>query len=116
MPGKLFIVGDPKQSIYRFRRADIEMYDAAKRLLAKSGEVLAITQNFRTVPQLVDMVNGIFENVIVKSAEGSCQPEYIPLVAGRTVQSHRGPALLLLPLSGVFRLRKQPRSPGRTLN
>ncbi len=31
LPGKLFVVGDPKQSIYRFRRADIAIYDEVKR-------------------------------------------------------------------------------------
>ena len=35
-PGKLFVVGDPKQSIYRFRRADIGMYDQVRRLVRAS--------------------------------------------------------------------------------
>ena len=34
-PGKLFVVGDPKQSIYRFRRADIAMYDQVKELVGR---------------------------------------------------------------------------------
>jgi ATP-dependent exoDNAse (exonuclease V) beta subunit len=36
-PGKLFVVGDPKQSIYRFRRADIAVYEEVKRLVEASG-------------------------------------------------------------------------------
>ncbi len=52
-PGKLFVVGDPKQSIYRFRRADIAIYEEAKRLVeASGGEVLPLTANFRTVPSV----------------------------------------------------------------
>jgi ATP-dependent exoDNAse (exonuclease V) beta subunit len=97
VPGKLFIVGDPKQSIYRFRRADIEMYEEAKKILAERGEVLAITKNFRTVPQLIEIVNEVFENIIVESTEGSYQPDYIPILPGRSVPSHGDPALLLLP-------------------
>src|SRR5690606_31642667 len=49
-PGALFVVGDPKQSIYRFRRADIDIYNAVRERLATppSGEVLALTTNFRS--------------------------------------------------------------------
>ena len=36
-PGKLFVVGDPKQSIYRFRRADVGIYQAVKELLGRRG-------------------------------------------------------------------------------
>jgi len=46
--GKLFLVGDPKQSIYRFRRADIEIYKQAKQVLERSGQGLVIRQNFRS--------------------------------------------------------------------
>ena len=41
-PGSLFIVGDPKQSIYRFRRADIETYEAAKATVGKRGAEVSL--------------------------------------------------------------------------
>ena len=45
-PGSLFIVGDPKQSIYRFRNADIGAYNKVKRLFDDNGgEVLGLTRN-----------------------------------------------------------------------
>src|SRR5690606_18745988 len=49
-PGALFLVGDPKQAIYRFRGADIEAYALAKSVIAKSanGCLLAVTANFRS--------------------------------------------------------------------
>lgn len=59
-PGKLTIVGDPKQSIYRFRRADVVMYDRVrKRLLERDDAVLAVelTANFRSVPPLITWLN-----------------------------------------------------------
>jgi ATP-dependent exoDNAse (exonuclease V) beta subunit len=75
-PGKLFVVGDPKQSIYRFRRADIAIYDEVKRLIeASGGEVLPLTANFRTVPSVLEFVNERFKAVF--SEEGDPQP--IPL-------------------------------------
>ena len=64
LPGKLFIVGDPKQSIYRFRRADVQVYDAVKALvLGCDGEVLPLTTNFRTVPSVIGFVNDRFKEV-----------------------------------------------------
>jgi len=57
-PGSLFVVGDPKQSIYRFRRADISIYSQVKELLhTGGGEVLYLTANFRSVPEIVDWVD-----------------------------------------------------------
>ena len=56
-PGKLFLVGDPKQSIYRFRDADIAIFQRVKELVRSQGDVLEIWQNFRTVPGVVDWVN-----------------------------------------------------------
>ena len=60
-PGALFVVGDPKQSIYRFRRADIRMYLRAQLVLG--GEV-KLTTNFRTVEPILDWVNAVFTQLI----------------------------------------------------
>jgi ATP-dependent exoDNAse (exonuclease V) beta subunit len=77
-PGKLFVVGDPKQSIYRFRRADIAMYDEVKDLVrgqpAGAGRVIAIEQNFRTTPQVVGWVNDVVGTVFIE--EKGRQPGY----------------------------------------
>jgi ATP-dependent helicase/nuclease subunit A len=57
-PGSLFVVGDPKQSIYRFRRADIVTYNAVKRIIdAGGGRVVALTANFRSTTPIVDWIN-----------------------------------------------------------
>jgi len=79
-PGKLFLVGDPKQSIYRFRRADIETYEKARERLISKGAQVNIVQNFRTVPSILSWVNRIFSSLIQPSEEGTCQPSYVPLV------------------------------------
>ncbi len=57
-PGKLTIVGDPKQSIYRFRRADIVMYDrAAERLRHGGAFEQRLETNFRSRPELIGFYN-----------------------------------------------------------
>ena len=61
-PGQLFLVADPGQSIYRFRRADIEMYCRARDIIAEQfpGNVLPITANFRSVAPVLQHVNCVF--------------------------------------------------------
>ena len=59
--GSLFLVGDPKQSIYRFRRADIDTYNVAKDIiLGSGGDVLKLTANFRSLDSLADWNNPLF--------------------------------------------------------
>jgi ATP-dependent helicase/nuclease subunit A len=98
-PGKLFIVGDPKQSIYRFRRADISLYDEVKRLVAAqpggSGVVTAIRQNFRTTPAVVAWVNEVFAGVFDGDACEGRQPRYQPVEAYRPAADGPGVAVLL---------------------
>ncbi|MGI9189439.1 MAG: UvrD-helicase domain-containing protein, partial [Longimicrobiaceae bacterium] len=60
-PGALFIVGDPKQSIYRFRRADISIYNLVRRRFAAFGDVLSLHANFRSGGAIADLVNEVFD-------------------------------------------------------
>jgi len=54
----IFIVGDPKQSIYRFRRADPRVFDAASRLLQSQGAFLLRTNKTRRNDRaIVDVLN-----------------------------------------------------------
>jgi ATP-dependent exoDNAse (exonuclease V) beta subunit len=78
-PGSLFVVGDPKQSIYRFRRADITMYDEVKD--GVFGTPKEITQNFRSAAPIIDWVNEVFGSLFVH--EAGVQPRYLDLVAHR---------------------------------
>ncbi len=83
-PGKLFVVGDPKQSIYRFRKADVEIYELFKeRLVAEGGVRLSIVQNFRSVPGIAGWVNATFSAVMRPSQEGRFQPRYEDILPAR---------------------------------
>ena len=76
LPGKLFIVGDPKQSIYRFRRADLKIYEEVKALVRRcGGEVLPLTANFRTVPSVINFINERFREIFANPGD----PEPIDL-------------------------------------
>lgn len=72
--GSLFVVGDPKQSIYRFRRADIGMYLRAQEVL---GGHVSLTTNFRTGAPILDWVNAVFGELITH--DDAKQPSYQPL-------------------------------------
>ncbi|MCC6863001.1 MAG: UvrD-helicase domain-containing protein [Bryobacterales bacterium] len=75
-PGALFLVGDPKQSIFRFRRADIDIYERAKkRICASGGQVLPLTTCFRAVPALADWNNSAFSTLFPAQASPE-QPAY----------------------------------------
>ena len=79
-PERLFFVGDPKQSIYRFRRADIGLFlDARDRF---ATEAVRLTTNFRTVPPLVAWVNEVFGGLMAEERPRQ-QPKYEPLAAHR---------------------------------
>jgi ATP-dependent helicase/nuclease subunit A len=91
-PGKILVVGDPKQSIYRFRGADISLWDRTKRLFPDGVEQLG--QNFRTVPPLLEWVNRVFGSVIAEGEEGA-QPAYHDLSAFRP-EVREGPAVVVV--------------------
>lgn len=63
-PGKLFIVGDPKQSIYAFRRADIEAFDrVVEKVTTEGGRAETLTTNFRSDGAVLEAVNEVFDRL-----------------------------------------------------
>ena len=65
VPGKLFIVGDPKQSIYRFRRADVGIYRGVYEMLQAAGaKPVTLRTSFRARPNIQRTINASFEPVM----------------------------------------------------
>jgi ATP-dependent exoDNAse (exonuclease V) beta subunit len=93
-PGRLFVVGDPKQSIYRFRRADIATFlDARRRFAPEAGGTVELRANFRTVEPIIDWVNATFGTLLAADDESPIpQPGYAPLEAQRG-SAPTGPAV-----------------------
>ncbi len=78
-PGKLLLVGDPKQAIYRFRRADVLLYQAvAESLTARGVARLYLTTSFRAVEPLQEAINNAFPLTIREDKQAG-QPQYVPL-------------------------------------
>ncbi|MGA9278291.1 UvrD-helicase domain-containing protein, partial [Ilumatobacter sp.] len=78
--GRLFIVGDPKQSIYRFRRADIKQYlRAADQVGADTARLSA---NFRSTTAVIDFTNDVFDRIIAEAVD--TQPAFQSLDACRS--------------------------------
>lgn len=77
-PGALFLVGDPKQAIYRFRGADVAAYIQAREafLALAPDSVLPISTNFRSCAPILHYVNERFETLL--SVENG-QPGFTPL-------------------------------------
>ncbi|MHB8172097.1 MAG: UvrD-helicase domain-containing protein [Thermincolia bacterium] len=77
--GSLFVVGDPKQSIYRFRRADMDTYNQVKEQVQKAGgEVLHLTTNFRSLPKVIEWVNPAFRDLLA-AADYPYQAPFMPM-------------------------------------
>jgi ATP-dependent helicase/nuclease subunit A len=70
-PGTLTLVGDPKQSIYRFRRADIATYQRVVEIVERAPhQSVRLSSSFRSAPGLVDWLNGRFAELLGASARG----------------------------------------------
>ena len=78
-PGSLFLVGDGKQSIYRFRRADVETFDLVRnRIENTNGDIVTLNTNFRSVGHLCDWINAAYEPLFA-AHEKPYQAEFAPL-------------------------------------
>ena len=84
-PGHLFFVGDPKQSIYRFRRADISLFLRAAARFGAGDRAVSLTTNFRTGSTLIGVVNAVFGELIQETRRDDLpsQPPYVPFVPVR---------------------------------
>ena len=105
VPGKLFIVGDPKQAIYRFRRADVGLYNLVRDLLVQRGAIkLDLSTSFRSVPSIQNLVNAAF----APQMNGDCrtlQAAYVPLSPHR-VDAADQPSVIALSVPKPYGKKK----------
>ena len=111
-PGKLFIVGDPKQSIYRFRRADVGVYQQVKTQLGDRGIAsLALTTSFRAVPSIQALINHAFAPLMSQrpTPHGGPQVAYVPLSPHRDEVTGQ-PSVVVLPVPRPYGVRRMAAS------
>jgi ATP-dependent exoDNAse (exonuclease V) beta subunit len=113
--GGLFVVGDPKQSIYRFRRADVGVYHRVRRRLLDGGaRPVELKTSFRSVPHIQRAVNAAFNAEMIRDAE-SLQADYIPLLPSR-LQPPGQPSVVVLPVPRPYgRMEVTQTAIGRSL-
>jgi len=81
-PGRLFLVGDPKQSIYRFRGADLDVYERTMRSLLEQGALrIDLETSFRSPEELVEPLNALFASLM--DGKSDAEPPFAPLRAHR---------------------------------
>lgn len=101
-PGRLFFVGDPKQSIYRFRRADIDLFSRTAERYAAGHTSLNV--NFRTTAPVLEFCNSVFDGLITEADDDAvdgrkriAQPPYVPLETSRpAIPDDVGPPVVVL--------------------
>ncbi len=100
-PGKLFLVGDPKQSIYKFRRADIVLYrEIRQRLTARGVGFVTLTKSYRAVRNIQQFVNAAFETQMI----GDDQADWSPLEEHRADHEAQ-PSIIALPVPRPYKSR-----------
>ncbi len=91
--GSLFFVGDPKQSIYRFRGADLRQFNSVRSQIEPlGGGLVELTTNFRSRIGIVNFINSIFERLLDGSAQGYSFKALTPYVDDQLEQ----PSVLML--------------------
>jgi ATP-dependent helicase/nuclease subunit A len=104
VPGRLFVVGDPKQSIYRFRRADVGIYrEVCDRLAACGASLVHLTTSFRSVPGIQACINAAFAPVMTGDPV-TLQAGYVPLSPERAATKGQ-PAVVALPVPRPYGAR-----------
>ena len=104
---QLFIVGDGKQSIYRFRGADVEVFRQEQDRISREGEAYQLETSYRSHPQLLANLNGLLEPVLGGQSDLPYLEPFFRLKAGR-----EKPAMLDLPAYIEFHLAAGSKAAG----
>lgn len=92
----LFIVGDPKQSIYAFRGADVRVFNKTrKKIVENGGLAISLQENFRSLHGLIGFTNYFFGSLMGDGSENEFEVPYEPLIKARPVKANGGIEIFL---------------------
>ena len=92
----LFIVGDAKQGIYRFRGADIQVFNETREnIIGLGGEAIGLRENFRSLQDVVGFVNLFFQQLMGDGGESEFEVSYEPLIKARPDDVSGGVEIIL---------------------
>ena len=98
----LFIVGDPKQSIYLFREADVTRFKEAQKIVELScrGKVVNLDTSFRSTNEVIGLANILFTKLF-ESVERPWEFGYEEIKTSPARKEHKGSVELMLPPKGI---------------
>ena len=80
----LFIVGDPKQSIYAFRGADVRVFNKTRqKIVENDGLAISLKENFRSLQEPIRFTNYFFDHLMQDGRENEFEVPYEPLIKAR---------------------------------
>jgi len=92
----LFIVGDPKQSIYGFRDADVRVFNKTKqKIVGEGGRRISLTENFRSLRDVIGFVNSFFGNLMGPGNENEFEVAYEALTQARPAETNGAIKILI---------------------
>ena len=92
----LFIVGDPKQSIYAFRGADVRVFEKTRQKIVENGGLsISLKENFRSLRGLIGFTNYFFGHLMGDGSENEFEVPYESLIKARKVNANGGIEILL---------------------
>ena len=84
----VFIVGDPKQSIYGFRGADIRVFNRTQQQIENEGEKIILSENFRSLRNPLAFTNFFFDQLMGEGVEAEYEVEFESLTKARNSNSN----------------------------
>ncbi len=105
--GSLFVVGDPKQSIYQFRGADVSVFNTVQAQIANfAGRALPLSMSFRSHRPLIEQFNALFAEILVRDESSPARDYEVALDAPMSALRQEPPAMPAIELQLLDKVKR----------